>query len=151
MKNVKVLLREKVEHLGGIGDIVAVAPGYARNYLLPRRLATEATEDNVKAMQRRRERYEADLVAREAEINERIEALGRLTLRTAQKADENGHLYGSVNASVVATLLVQAGFEAQERDVRLEEPIKTIGSHEVPIHIRDEHYGGVQLIVESAD
>ena len=114
-------------------------------------MATQATEDNIRAMQRRRERYEADLVAREAEINARIEALGRIKLTTAQKADENGHLYGSVNAAVVATLLNEAGFEAEERDVRLEEPIKSIGTHEVPIHIRDEHYGGVQLVVESAE
>ena len=75
MKSMKVLLRQKVEHLGGIGDSVSVAPGYARNYLLPRKMATQATEDNIRAMQRRRERYEADLVAREAEINARIEAL----------------------------------------------------------------------------
>jgi len=150
MKNVNVLLRENVQDLGHVGDIVAVAAGYARNYLLPRKLAIAATPDNIRAMERRRARWDEEHAKRAEDIERRIEALGRVKLATSQKADETGTLYGSVNAGMVAALLAEAGFEVDEKDVRLEEPIKATGTHEVPIHIHGERYGGVQLVVEAA-
>lgn len=150
MKNKKLLLRENVTDLGTIGDIVNVRQGYARNFLLPYGLAVEATADNVRAMERRRKRYEADLRAREAEISKQIAAFSELQLVTREKADEKGTLYGSVSAGVVAKLLAAAGHPVDEKDVRLEEPIKVVGNHEVPIHIHGEHYASVQLLVEAA-
>jgi large subunit ribosomal protein L9 len=150
MKNVKLLLREDVEDLGRLGDVVTVAPGYARNYLFPRRLAVEATPDNLRAMERRRERRRAEDAAREADISARLEALGKLELTTREKADETGTLYGSVGASAIVRLLANAGYEIEERDVRLEEPIKSLGRHEVPIHVHGEHYAGLQIVVEPA-
>jgi len=150
MKNVKLLLRENVKDLGTLGDIVHVRPGYARNYLVPYGLAVEATADNVKAMERRRVRYEAEVAARDAEIEKQITVFSELQLVTREKADEKGTLYGSVSASVVARLLAEKGFPVEERDVRLEEPIKVVGTHEVPIHIHGEHYASVQLLVEAA-
>ena len=149
MANVKILLRESVANLGLVGDVVEVAPGYARNYLLPKRLAIEATPDNVNAMERRRARHDADVVRREAQVSERIEALGRLQLVTREKADESGTLYGSVGAAAVARLLTEAGQPIEEKDVRLDEPIKSVGTHEVPIHVYGEHYAGVQVVVEA--
>ena len=149
MRNVKVLLRENVDNLGTVGEVVTVAPGYARNYLIPQRVAIEATPENVKSLERRRERMQAELAAREAEVNARIEVLGRVRLATSEKADETGSLYGSVNAAVVARLLTEAGYPVDEKDVRLDEPIKTVGAHEVPIHVHGEHYAGVQLMVEA--
>lgn len=149
MANVKVLLRENVDELGFIGDVVRVAPGYARNYLFPKRLAIEATPDNIKAMERRRARHEADTARREAEVSSRIEALGRVQLVTREKADGSGTLYGSVSAAAVARLLTDAGQPTEERDVRLEEPIKSVGVFEVPIHVHGEHYAGVQIVVEA--
>lgn len=150
MKNVKLLLRENVKDLGTIGDIVNVRAGFARNYLLPYGLAVQATADNVRAMDRRRKRYEADLVAREAEISKQIAVFSELQLVTREKADEKGTLYGSVSAGAVAKLLAAAGHPVDERNVRLEEPIKVVGNHEVPIHIHGEHYASVQLLVEAA-
>ena len=150
MRNVKVLLRENVDNLGTVGEVVTVAPGYARNYLIPQRVAIEATPENVKSLERRRERMQAELAAREAEVNARIEVLGRVRLATSEKADETGSLYGSVNAAAVARLLTEAGYPVDEKDVRLDEPIKTVGAHEVPIHVHGEHYAGVQLTVEAA-
>lgn len=151
MKNVKLLLRQNVKDLGTLGDIVHVRPGYARNYLLPYGLAVEATGDNMKTMERRRVRYEAELVAREAEIEKQIAAFSELQLVTREKADERGTLYGSVSAGAVAKLLAAAGQPVDERDVRLDEPIKVVGNHEVPIHIHGEHYASVQLLVEAAN
>ncbi len=148
-KNVKVLLRDNVDDLGEIGDVVAVSPGFARNYLFPRRLAVEASEENVRMLQRKRARFEAETAAREAEVGTMIETLGRIVLRTTEKADENGTLYGSVSAARVAELLGKAGHRIDERNVRLDEPIKSVGTHEVPIHVWGEHYAGIQIVVEA--
>lgn len=149
MKNVKILLRENVNDLGMIGDVVTVAPGYARNYLFPRRIAVEATPENVKMMDRRRQRYEAAVVAQEADISSKIESLGLLKLTTKDKADDTGTLYGSVGAHRIAELLTKAGHPTDEKDVRLDEPIKSLGTHEVPIHVHGEHYAGIQVVVEA--
>lgn len=150
MRKIQVLLRENVPDLGTIGDVVNVAPGYARNYLIPRKVAISATPENVKMMERRRVRYEAGEAARAAEVEVRIAALGRVRLTTSQKADETGTLYGSVNAQAVVQMLAKHGFQLDERDVRLDEPIKTVGEHEVPIHIHGEHYASIQLVVEAS-
>lgn len=150
MRRVQVLLRENVDELGQIGDVVHVAPGYARNYLVPRKIAIPATPENVKAMERRRVRWDAGVAAQAAEVEARIAALGRVKLSTSQKADETGTLYGSVSNAMVVELLVKAGFPVEERDVRLDEPIKTVGEHEVPIHVHGEHYASIQLVVEAS-
>ena len=149
MKNVKVLLRENVRDLGMIGEVVTVARGYARNYLLPHRMTVEATPENAKIMERRRARYEAELVAREADISAKIESLGRLKVTTSEKSDETGTLYGSVGAARIAELLTAAGHPTDERDVRVDEAIKSVGTYEIPVHIFGEHYAGIQLIVEA--
>jgi len=149
MKNLKVLLRENVSPLGTIGDVVRVRPGYARNYLFPYKLAVDATADNVKLMERRRVRFEAEEKEREAQISARIEALGKITLSVVEKADATGSLYGSVGAATIARLLAKAGVPTDEKDVRLEEPIKSVGTHEVPIHVYGEHYAGIQIVVEA--
>lgn len=149
MKNIHVLLRENVQPLGGIGEVVRVRPGYARNYLFPRKLAVEATPENVRLMERKRVRVEAEDKAREAEISARIEALGKITLSVIEKADSSGTLYGSVGAAVIVRLLAKAGVQADEKDIRLEEPIKSVGTHEIPIHVYGEHYAGIQIVVEA--
>ena len=149
MGNIKVLLREPVRNLGIVGDVVDVAPGYARNFLLPRKIATEATPENVRAFAKKRERYQAELAAQEADIQRRIEALGNLRLKTSQKADDGGSLYGSVSAAKIAELLATAGHPVDEKAVRLEEPIKMVGEHEVPIHVHGDHFAGIQVVVEA--
>lgn len=149
MKNLNVLLRESVQPLGKIGDVVRVRPGYARNYLFPRKLAIEATPENVKAMEKRRVKSEAEEKAREAEITARIESLGKITLSVTEKADSSGTLYGSVGAGTIVKLLEKAGVKLEEKDIRLEEPIKSVGTHEIPIHVWGEHYAGIQIVVEA--
>ncbi|HVS18923.1 MAG TPA: 50S ribosomal protein L9 [Planctomycetota bacterium] len=151
MKNVEILLREHVENLGRCGDVVRVRPGYARNYLLPRKLAVVATEDNKKLMVRRRARLDAEEVQRDQELEVRLSALTTVALRTSQKADESGRLYGSVNAAAIVDLLRIAGFEFEEADVRLEAPIKAVGSHTVRVHVHGERFAEIGLEVSSAD
>jgi large subunit ribosomal protein L9 len=149
MKNLHLLLREDVPALGRIGEIVRVRQGYARNYLLPRKLAVEATSENVRAMEKKRARVEAEEQEREAHITARIEALGKITLSVVEKADASGTLYGSVGPLAIVKLLAKAGVELEEKDIRLEEPIKSVGTHEVPIHVYGEHYAGIQVVVEA--
>jgi large subunit ribosomal protein L9 len=151
MKNLSILLRENVDSLGRVGDVVSVAAGYARNYLLPYRLAVSATPENVKMMKRRGERLLAEDAAREADISAKIESLGKLKLSTTEKADDSGSLYGSVGAARIAELLTGAGHPTEEKDVRLEEPIKSVGTHEVPVHVFGAHYAGIQVVVEAAE
>jgi large subunit ribosomal protein L9 len=148
MKTVEVLLRDDLEPLGRCGDVVRVKPGYARNYLLPNRIAIAATPDNLKAMERRRLRLDAELAEHMAEIETRVMVLSGETLSTVQKADENGHLYGSVNAAAVVELLGAAGKPVEEKDVRLEAPIKTVGTHVVRVHVHGERYAEVEVVVE---
>ena len=149
MKNLNVLLRENVQPLGRIGEVVRVRPGYARNYLFPRKLAIEATAENVRLMERKRVRVELEEKNREAQISARIEALGKITLSVVEKADQSGTLYGSVGPAVIVKLLARAGVEVAEKDIRLEEPIKSVGTHEIPIHVWGEHYAGIQIVVEA--
>ncbi|MEX1025081.1 MAG: 50S ribosomal protein L9 [Planctomycetota bacterium] len=146
----KVLLRESVPNLGIVGDVVDVAPGYARNYLLPRRIATEATPENVRSYAKKRERYHAEMAAQQADIERRVEAFGNLRLLTAEKCDEGGSLYGSVSVAKIVEMLATAGHPVDEKDVRLAEPIKKLGEHEVAIHVHGEHFASVTIMVEAS-
>ena len=150
MKNsVEVLLREHVRDLGRCGDVVRVAPGYARNYLLPRRLAVPATADNTVQMKRRASRLAAEDALQSAEIAARVAALSALRVTTRQKADENGHLYGSVSAALLTELCSAAGAVFEERDVRLDAPIKSVGEHKVRLHVHGETHAENTVIVQA--
>jgi large subunit ribosomal protein L9 len=151
MRDLEVLLRDHVEHLGRCGEVVRVRPGYARNYLFPRRLAVEANEEKKHPMPRRRTRLDLEEKEREQWIEARLSALADVELRTSAKADEQGRLYGSVSGAQLVTLLSRAGFEFEERDIRLEAPIKTLGSHLVPVHVAGERSASVRLEVERED
>jgi large subunit ribosomal protein L9 len=146
---VEVLLRENLKNLGRCGDVVDVAPGYARNYLLPRKLAIQANEENKRAMLRRRGRLDAEEAERTKQTLARVEALVGVVLKTSGRADEGGHLYGSVNAAQIAALLSAAGHAVAEKDVRLEAPLKTVGTHSVRVHVHAETFAEVRVEVEA--
>jgi large subunit ribosomal protein L9 len=133
-----VILREHVDHLGRRGDIVKVADGYARNYLLPRKLALPATEGNRKHVERERRIVEA----REAQERGQAEALAaRMTtvdIIIARRVGETEQLYGSVTASDIAEELKAKGFDVDRRRLILPEPIKMIGEHQVPLKLHRE-------------
>ena len=146
---VEVLLRENVGNLGRCGDVVQVAPGYARNYLLPRKLAIQATEDNKRAMLRRRSRLDADDARRAKETLARVETLMGVVLKTSGRADESGHLFGSVNAGRISELLASAGHAVAEEDVRLDAPLKAVGIHSVRIHVHGDTFAEIRIQVEA--
>jgi large subunit ribosomal protein L9 len=131
----EVILRDHVDNLGDRGDIVKVADGYARNYLLPRKLALPATPANMKIVERQRK------IADAREASERSDAEGlaaRLTQAEcvmARRVGEHDALYGSVTAADIAEDLGSKGFEIDKRKIQLDEPIKTVGEFTVPIKL----------------
>jgi large subunit ribosomal protein L9 len=148
MANVELLLRDHVKGLGRCGDVVRVSTGYARNYLIPNRIAVQATEENKRSMVRRRERLDLEEAARTKEYEARVEALNNLTLTTKQRADENGRLYGSVNAGTIAELSNGA---IAEKELRIAAPIKEVGEYKVGVHVHAEIEAEVTLVVEAEE
>jgi large subunit ribosomal protein L9 len=133
-----VILRQHVENLGERGQIVKVANGYARNYLLPRKLALPATEGNKKHVERERKIVET----REAEEKGQAEAiaarLSAVDITIPRRVGETEQLYGSVTAADITEYLKAKGFEVDRRKLLLADPIKTIGSHTVPLKLHRE-------------
>ena len=134
----EVILRQHVDNLGRRGEIVKVADGYARNYLLPKKLALPATAGNKQHVERERKIFEA----REAEERGAAEALAArlsaLTISIARRVGDTEQLYGSVTASDIAEFLKEKGFEIDRRKLILPEPIKAIGEHDVPLKLHRE-------------
>jgi len=151
MKNMEVLLREPVKNLGIPGDVVKVAAGYARNYLLPQRIAVQATEHNKLEVAKKKAEYEVMMAERAKEIEAMIASFAGVSVTTTERSDAKGSLYGSVNAARIVELLAEQGKQIEERQVRLEGPIKKVGTHEVQIHIMDDKNATVTVIVESLD
>jgi large subunit ribosomal protein L9 len=143
----EVILREHVDNLGRRGEIVKVADGYARNYLLPRKLALLATAGNKKQIERERARFEA----REAEDRQAAEAiagrLGGVEVVLARKVGETEALYGSVTSADIAEALAAKGFEVDRRKLQLHEPIKALGEYDVPIKLQREVTATVKVKV----
>src|SRR5919206_1633046 len=135
MAHTNVLLREDVDDLGARGEIVRVKSGYARNYLLPRKLAVEATASNVKQIEGER----AALLKREAKERATAEGqadqLKNLSLKFERKVGEAGVLYGSVTSMDIAHELKEQGYEIDRRKIALREPIKRFGNYTVPIRL----------------
>ena len=131
----EVILRQYVEHLGKRGDVVKVAAGYARNYLLPRKLALPATDGNKRHVERERkimEVKEADEKGQAQAIASRLEAIDVVI---ARRVGETDALYGSVTSGDIAEFLKSKGFEIDRRKLILPEAIKTIGTHNVPLKL----------------
>jgi large subunit ribosomal protein L9 len=132
----KVLLQKPVENLGDPGDVVEVADGYARNYLVPRGLAVRAEKGAVRHAESLRRAHEARLTKRKAEFEALAQRLIASGIRVSARAGEDGRLFGSVTAADVAgAIRDQAGIETDKRDVHLEEPIRSLGTHGVRIHL----------------
>jgi len=138
MAHTKVLLREDVDDLGARGEIVRVRAGYARNYLLPRKLAVEATAGNVKGIEAER----AALLKKEAKERTTAEAqskqMGALVLEFKRKSGEQGALYGSVTSMDVAEALKDKGYEIDRHRIHLREPLKRLGEYTVPVRLHRE-------------
>jgi large subunit ribosomal protein L9 len=138
MANKQVLLREDIDNLGARGEVVRVKAGYARNYLLPRKMAVEATANNVRQIESER----AALVKREAKERStaegQAEQLRNLTLTFERKVGEAGVLYGSVTSMDIAHALHEKGYEIDRRKIVLRDPIKRFGNYAVTVRLHRE-------------
>lgn len=133
-----VILMERVESLGQMGDVVKVKTGYARNYLLPRGKAMRATEENRKQFETRRVHLEAANLERRSEAEAIAGKVNGITVVLVRQAGEAGQLYGSVNARDIAEAVSAAGFEVTRPQIRLDRPIKTLGLHDVRVSLHPE-------------
>jgi large subunit ribosomal protein L9 len=143
----ELILREDVEKLGRRGDVVKVADGYARNFLLPRGLGMAVTASNKAMIEKERRAHEARLAKEKAEFESLAARIATLRYVAPRKVGDNDVLYGSVTGADVAEFLKGKGIEIDKRRVVLEEPIKTLGEHEVKIRLHPEVHASVKLLV----
>ncbi len=134
----EVILLERVEKLGAIGDVVKVKDGFARNYLLPRKKALRANEANRKVFEANRAKIEEDNAARRTDAEKASKGVDGKTVQLIRQASNVGHLYGSVSARDIAEALEGVGAKVAKSQVVLDRPIKTIGLHEVRIALHPE-------------
>jgi large subunit ribosomal protein L9 len=143
----EVILREDVEKLGRRGEVVKVAEGYGRNYLLPRGLALAVTEGNKAMIARERKAHEARAAREKAEFVSLAERLAGMRYVTPRKVGEHDMLYGSVTAGDVAEFLKGKGIEIDKRKIHLDEPIKRLGDYEVKIKLHPEVSAALKVLV----
>ena len=130
-----VILREHVDHLGERGEVVKVADGYARNYLLPRKLALPATQGNRKHVERERKIVEARESQEKGQAEAMAARLAEVDITIARRVGETDQLYGSVTSADIVEVLKAKGFDVDRRKLILPEPIKAIGDHDVPLKL----------------
>jgi large subunit ribosomal protein L9 len=135
---VDLILLQRVEKLGQMGQVVKVKPGYARNYLLPQKKAMRATKENLAYFETQRAQLEATNLQRKAEAEQVGEKLEGLTVVLIRQAGETGQLYGSVAARDIAEAVTKAGFTVDKSQIVLERPIKTLGMHPVRVMLHPE-------------
>ncbi len=143
----KVILTDEVYGLGGRGEVVNVKDGYARNYLLPKQLAKEATTGNIAVVEQQKRKW-AMLSQEEKKAAEELAGkLGKVEVTIEKKVGDSGTLYGSVTSNEIVSALEAQGFEVEKRQLELGEPIKTLGSHEVSIHLHREVSASITVTV----
>ena len=153
MKNIKVILRQDVAELGNSGDVVTVKTGYARNFLLPRGLAYEATDANVRQLEEERRRADSKSKRDFLEARRRAAQLETVSLTFHANAGEEGKLFGSITSGDIADRLKEQNldFEIDKRDIEIDEPIKSLGVYSVPIRLHSEVKPEVKIWVIKQD
>ena len=131
----QIILQEDVEKLGHRGDVVTVKPGYARNFLLPNKLAVEATRGNMKALERIRAALSKKTATELEAAKKQAELLGVVALKFTRKTGENDQMFGSVTSGDIAESLKKEGFEVDKRQIQIPEPLKTLGDFPVTIKV----------------
>lgn len=144
---IEVILREDIKTLGKAGQLVRVKPGYARNFLLPQGLAYEATEGNKKRIEAEGKARNTRLAAERAGAEQVAATLAGLTLTITAKAGEGDRLFGSITAQDVADALAAQGQSIDKRKLELEHPIKTVGTHRVPVRLHPDVPAAVTVVV----
>jgi large subunit ribosomal protein L9 len=138
MADVELILLQRVEKLGQMGDLVKVKPGFARNYLLPQKKALRASKDNIARFEQERVQLEAQNLKRREEAERVAERVGGLSVVIIRQAGESGSLYGSVSARDIAEGATSAGLTVDRQQVVLEHPIKTLGLARVRVALHPE-------------
>ncbi|NVN92771.1 MAG: 50S ribosomal protein L9 [Desulfuromonadales bacterium] len=146
----KVILKENIDTLGHIGDIVKVAPGYARNYLLPKGFAVEATDKNAKALEhvKRQMAYKKDKVTEAAKLH--LAKLESLTVAIVHQAGVEGKLFGSVTNMEIAAFLKDNGIDIDRKKIVLAEPIKQLGEYSIPVKLHPEVTATLKVTVTAS-
>jgi len=134
----EVILREHVDNLGKRGDLVKVADGYARNFLLPRKLALLATEGNKKVIEREKVKFDAKEAEEQGVAQAIADRLGSVEIDISRKVGETDALFGSVTNGDIAEALTAKGFDIDRRKIQLHEPIKKLGEFTVPVKLHRE-------------
>lgn len=142
-----VILRENVDKLGMIGEVVKVADGYARNFLLPRNLVVAADEKNMAAIEHQKRLLEKKRLAQKAISQELASKLDGVSCTITRKVGDNQKLFGSVSAGDIAEALKATGVEVDKRGIILESPIRTIGTHSVKVRLEADVFATIKILV----
>jgi large subunit ribosomal protein L9 len=143
----EVILREDIDKLGSRGEVVKVAPGYARNFLLPKRLAVAATDSNKKIVEQERQAHLRKEAKAVGEATQLAQIMTGATVRIAQKAGENDQLFGSVTSKDIAEALTAQNYNIDRRKIQLDEPIRQLGEYKVPVKLHKEVTVEITVVV----
>ncbi len=144
---IQLILTQAIPKLGQSGDVVKVRPGFARNYLVPQGLATFATQNNLRMIEKHRQRLKELEQARHADLQNLAAQIAQRSLTIEANANAEGHLYGSVNADQIAAALRAEGFPVENDQVRIEGPLKELGLYSIRIHLASDIEGELKLWV----
>jgi large subunit ribosomal protein L9 len=145
----QVILKENVDNLGIIGDVVRVKPGYARNYLIPRGLGAVASEDNVRQVEHQRKQLEKKRLAQKAAAEELASKLSDQRVTVTRKAGKDGKLFGSVSAADVAEKLAAAGFEVDRKLIKINDNLKALGDYDVTVRMAPSIQATIKVTIEA--
>ena len=151
MEHIKVILLQRVSKLGYIGDVVNVKPGYARNYLLPKKIALRATKENLKYFEEQKEQIKKNNEIAKAEAQKVADQMGQLAISLVRQASEKGQLYGSVTGRDISAAIKELGYKVSAGQVDLSAPIKTIGVYEISVNLHPEVSVMVKLSVAKSE
>jgi large subunit ribosomal protein L9 len=143
----EVILREDIDKLGNRGEVVKVAPGYARNFLIPKRLAVEANASNKKIVEQERQAHLRKEAKLESEASDLAKLVNGVSVTITQKSGENDQLFGSVTSKDVADALAAKNFTIDRRKIQLDEPIKQLGEYKVPVRLHKNVTADVTVVV----
>ena len=143
----KVILTEEIRGLGTRGDVVTVKDGYARNYLIPKNLAQEASASNLKAIEHQRRKWSLLAQQEKDAAQKSAERVKGVKIQIEKRVGEHGHLFGSVTANEIADALLEKGIEVDKRRIELAQPIKNIGVHDVEVRLHRDVTASIQVEV----
>ncbi|MDP8227589.1 MAG: 50S ribosomal protein L9 [Candidatus Celaenobacter polaris] len=146
-----IILKKNVESLGAVGEIVKVADGYARNFLFPQGFAIQANDKNKKLIEKFKDEEEKRLAEEQKQAEMIIKQIEKTSILFTRLADENGHLYGSVNEQDIVNELKEKDLIIDKHNVKIEQHIKELGDHEVTIELKDDIKGTLKIKVEKEE